>query len=76
MNNANRMISRGSDTGKTAIRNPRGMFDIGMDEAFNQQEILDIITEDFGGSYDPGKVDDARDKIMNLLRRRTIKRRR
>ena len=74
--NAFRMIQRGSSDGTARVRNPSVMFDRGMDANSRQTEILDMLREDFGGRFDPEKLDDARDMLMNIMARRPIHRRR
>ena len=74
--NAFRIIQRGSAAGIHPIRNPDYMFEKGMKANSRQTEILDFLTEDLGGEFDPEKVDDARDMLMNIMVRRPIYRRR
>lgn len=74
--NAFRIIQRGSGAGTHAIRNPDYMFEKGMKANSKQTEILDFLKEDLGGGFDPEKVDDARDMLMNIMSRRPIHRRR
>ena len=71
-----RMIQRGSSTGTSPIRSPDAMFDRAAQANSRQTEILDFLTEDLGGGFDPEKVDDARDMLMNIMSRRPIHRRR
>lgn len=73
---ANRMISRGSNTHKSAIRDPMIMFDVAEDGSKMQTDILDMLTDDFGGNYNPDKLEDARDILYNIMNKRIIKRRR
>jgi len=71
-----KMIQRGSSTGTSSIRSPDAMFDRAAKANSRQTEILDFLTEDLGGGFDPSKVDDARDMLMNIMARRPIHRRR
>lgn len=74
--NAFRMIDRGAGTGKRAVRDPGSMFGRSFDSNIKETEILDMLTEDLGGSFDTDSVDDARDMLQNIMRRRPIHRRR
>lgn len=74
--NAFRMVERGSGTGRRAVRDPGSMFGRSFDSNMKEMEILDMLREDFGGSYDPDSLDDARDILQNVMRRRPIYRRR
>ena len=74
--NAFRMIQRGSSDGTSAIRSPGAMFDRAGKANSRQTQILDLLTEDLGGDFDPSRVDDARDMLMNIMAKRPIHRRR
>tara|TARA_R110002012_G_C11673944_1_gene613403 strand:- start:1524 stop:1682 length:159 start_codon:yes stop_codon:yes gene_type:complete len=52
------------------------MFDVAEDGSKMQTDILDMLTDDFGGNYNPDKLEDARDILYNIMNKRIIKRRR
>jgi len=74
--NAFKMLQRGANPGKSAIRDPSPMFDMAQKGARQQDEILSFLTEDLGRTYDMNQLDDARDMIQNIISNRPIYRRR
>ena len=74
--NAFRMVERGAGTSRRAIRDPGSMFGRSFDASNKETEILDMLREDFGGSFEPDQLEEARDILVNLMRRRPIHRRR
>ena len=71
-----KMVDRGSGTGRRAVRDPGSMFGRSFDASNRETEILDMLREDFGGSFEPDQLESIRDALINIMQKRSIHRRR